>query len=129
MRSNLVSYLCGGLFGYGLLYSGMCNPDRVVMFLDFLGERGWDYSLMGVMGAGVLVNAIVFHLMRKANMKPMLKSNRAEKFYSLISVGKTPANMKIDWKLILGSALFGCGWGLRGLCPGIRIISLIGTST
>ena len=32
--------------------------------------------------------------------------------------------MKIDKKLIIGSILFGAGWGLVGLCPGPAISSL-----
>jgi uncharacterized membrane protein YedE/YeeE len=33
---------------------------QVASFLDFTGASGWDPSLMGVMGAGVALNAVVF---------------------------------------------------------------------
>ena len=35
-----------------------------------------------------------------------------------------PTNKQIDKKLIIGSILFGSGWGLIGLCPGPAITSL-----
>jgi uncharacterized membrane protein YedE/YeeE len=35
-----------------------------------------------------------------------------------------PTRNDIDASLILGSALFGAGWGLSGFCPGPAITSL-----
>jgi uncharacterized membrane protein YedE/YeeE len=35
-----------------------------------------------------------------------------------------PGRSDLDARLISGSALFGIGWGLAGLCPGAAIASL-----
>jgi len=98
------------IFGIGLGISGMLNPQRVLKFLDFTNtDDGWDPSLMGVMGAGVLFNMITFNFISKKNKE--------------LAYGTVPSNMKIDYKLLLGSGLFGCGWGWAGVCPGPAIVS------
>jgi len=66
-------------------------------------------SLMGVMGAGVLFNIFTFNFIRKKNKD--------------LDYGTAPNNMKIDFKLLLGSSLFGIGWGWAGICPGPSIVS------
>ena len=35
-----------------------------------------------------------------------------------------PARSEVDRRLIIGSVLFGMGWGLAGLCPGPAMASL-----
>ena len=35
-----------------------------------------------------------------------------------------PENLLINWKLLVGSAIFGLGWGLGGMCPGPALLSL-----
>jgi uncharacterized membrane protein YedE/YeeE len=35
-----------------------------------------------------------------------------------------PRARDIDRKLVIGSALFGIGWGLGGFCPGPAIVTL-----
>ena len=35
-----------------------------------------------------------------------------------------PDNIFIDRRLVVGSAIFGVGWGLAGLCPGPVVASL-----
>lgn len=108
INDHMTAFICSTLFGIGLSISGMCDPQRVSNFLDFSNSSGWDYSLMGVMGSGVFLNLITFN-----------------KFLNVKNIGiKYPQNMIIDSKLLLGSALFGCGWGLCGICPGPAIVSL-----
>ena len=60
----------------------------------------------------LIISTPIFHLF-KNNDKPLFSSN------FLI-----PTNKEIDKKLIIGSILFGAGWGLIGLCPGPAITSL-----
>jgi uncharacterized membrane protein YedE/YeeE len=82
----------------------------VLAFLDLFGN--WDPSLAFVMIGALIVSSPLFHLIKNKD-KPLL----AEKFnYS--------NNKEINNKLIIGSALFGAGWGLGGLCPGPAISSL-----
>ncbi len=109
---HLTSALVAGtLFGAGLTVSGMTDPQRVRGFLDLFGQ--WDPTLAFVMGGAVLVMAIAWRL-RKRMGKPLF----AERFV-------LPGRSDLDARLILGSALFGIGWGLAGLCPGPAIASLV----
>jgi uncharacterized protein len=101
---------CGTLFGFGLSLSGMLDPARVQGFLDVFGA--WDPSLMFVLGGAVLVAMAGMMLVRKM-AKPVL----AETF-------DLPTKTRIDTPLVLGSAIFGIGWGLGGFCPGPAIASL-----
>lgn len=100
----------GLLFGAGLTLSGMTNPDRVRGFLDLFGR--WDPTLVFVMGGAVLVMAIAWR--GRARMQRPLFGDK----FSL------PDRTDLDAKLITGSALFGIGWGIAGLCPGPAVAGL-----
>ena len=108
--NNVVSLFCGIVFGIGLVISEMINPEKVLGFLNIF--KNWDPSLAFVMIGALIVSTPVFHLF-KNKKKPLFSSN------FLIS-----SNKEVDKKLIIGSVLFGCGWGLIGLCPGPAITSL-----
>ena len=108
--NKLISLIAGIIFGIGLVVSEMVNPAKVLAFLDLFGN--WDPSLAFVMIGALVVSSPLFHLI-KTKEKPLL----AEKFnYS--------KNREINNRLIVGSALFGAGWGLGGLCPGPAISSI-----
>ena len=108
--SKVASLVCGIIFGIGLVISEMINPEKVLGFLNVF--RDWDPSLALVMIGALVISTPIFHLF-KNNNKPLFSSS------FLI-----PKNKKIDKKLIIGSILFGAGWGLIGLCPGPAITSL-----
>jgi uncharacterized membrane protein YedE/YeeE len=102
----------GLLFGLGLIVSGMSNPAKVLGFLDLDGN--WDPSLAMVMAGAIAVGLIAF---RAAGGKATsLLGNPMQ----------LPAIGKIDKRLVSGSALFGVGWGLAGICPG-PALTLLGT--
>lgn len=103
-------FICGLVFGLGLAVSGMLNPTKVSSFLDLAGA--WDPSLAFVMGGGLAVNALFFHLLKRPS--PYL----AESF-------SLPSRTRLDRPLLVGAALFGIGWALGGLCPGPAIGSLV----
>ena len=108
--NKIISLTAGIIFGIGLVVSEMVNPAKVLAFLDLFGN--WDPSLAFVMIGALIVSSPLFHLIKNKE-KPLL----VEKFnYS--------NNKEINNKLIIGSALFGAGWGLGGLCPGPAISSL-----
>ena len=109
-RRLMPALVAGTLFGAGLTLSGMTDPQRVRGFLDLFGQ--WDPTLAFVMGGAVLVMAVAWRLRRHMG-HPLF----AEKF-------ALPDRSDLDARLILGSALFGVGWGLAGLCPGPAIASL-----
>ena len=109
-----ISFVVGLIFGLGLIVSGMGNPAKVLSFLDLAGM--WDPSLMLVMG-GALASAIV----------AFSTIGRREK--SLLGLPVVlPTAKKIDKPLVVGSALFGIGWGLAGICPGPAFV-LLGSGT
>ena len=108
--NKLVSLISGIVFGIGLVISEMINPEKVLGFLDLFGN--WDPSLAFVMIGALIVSSPLFHIIKKKE-KPIF----AENFnYS--------NNKSINNQLIIGSALFGAGWGLIGLCPGPAISSI-----
>jgi len=110
IRKLLPPLASGALFGAGLTISGMTDPVRVRGFLDVFGR--WDPTLVFVMGGAVMVMAIAWRI--QARMKtPMF----GEKF-------SLPDRRDFDGRLIAGSALFGIGWGIAGLCPGPAVASL-----
>lgn len=121
VKMHTISLVAATVFGIGLAVSGMCNPEKVRSFLDFSGFRGWDYTLVGVMGGGVLVNAIAFPFLKASDVTTMTCEQPVS---SKIKLGLVPENMVIDAKLIIGSVLFGIGWGLGGICPGPAMVSL-----
>ena len=108
---NILAFIFGSLFALGLLISGMSNPEKVLGFLDSFGQ--WDISLMFVMMGAIIVAITPF---QKAIRNPKTI------FGEEISL---PMNTHIDKKLILGSSLFGVGWGIAGICPA-PAITLIG---
>ncbi|MFZ0113354.1 MAG: DUF6691 family protein, partial [Xanthobacteraceae bacterium] len=61
MRDTLVGFLCGLIFGFGLLISGMMQPTKVLGFLDLFGGA-WDPSLAVVMAAALIVAAVGYAL-------------------------------------------------------------------
>ena len=102
--------LAGLVFGVGLLLSGMANPAKVLAFLDLSGQ--WDPSLALVMGGAVAVAAVVFALTRK------------RKTTLLGADLKLPTARHIDQRLVIGSLVFGAGWGIAGFCPGPALVVL-----
>lgn len=123
ISDTVISYLSGLAFGAGLLISGMCDTNRVIGFLDFSSPYGWDPSLIGVMGAGVVTTLVTFHSYYYAQLQSFLNNIS---FRNSLKMGTHADNMKIDMKLIAGSALFGVGWGLTGMCPGPALVSFGG---
>jgi uncharacterized membrane protein YedE/YeeE len=110
LAQNLVALAAGLLFGLGLGFSQMIDPQRVIGFLDVAGN--WDATLAFVMGGAVLVTVISFRFVLR-QPAPLL----GRKFY-------VPTRSDIDRPLVLGAALFGIGWGLGGYCPGPAIAAL-----
>lgn len=106
---NLIALLSGALFGLGLHLSGMTNTQKVIGWLDLFGD--WDPTLAFVMGGAMIPMAIAWYLTQKTT--PLVG-------------GSFPArpDQKISKELIIGSVMFGMGWGLAGLCPGPAIASL-----
>ncbi|WP_299363857.1 DUF6691 family protein [uncultured Paracoccus sp.] len=104
MMRIVLSALSGGLFGVGLLVSGMTDPARVRGFLDLFGA--WDPTLAFVMGGAVAAMAVAWAV-----------AGRYERAATGDKLPGKPSS-RLDGRLILGAAIFGTGWGLAGYCPG-----------
>ena len=106
----LAALFSGALFGLGLALSGMLDPARVQGFLDITGS--WDPSLAFVLGGAVTVMFLGLRLIGRLE-RPALDA----RFH-------LPENRTVDRPLVLGSALFGIGWGISGFCPGPALAAL-----
>ena len=106
----LSQYLIGVLFGMGLIISGMSNPQKILGFLDLAGM--WDPSLIFVMAGAVIVGLGGFYVVSK----------RTEAFFG--GALHIPQRRDISKPLIIGSLIFGAGWGIAGFCPGPAIVAL-----
>ena len=106
----LFSFITGLVFGFGLIVSQMMSPVKVLSFLDVFGR--WDPSLLLVMAAAVVVTgiAVLFSKKRTASLlgTPMVR----------------PTARDVDRRLVIGSVVFGIGWGLAGFCPGPALVVL-----
>jgi len=106
----IASLLAGLVFGLGLILSGMANPAKVLGFLDLAGP--WDPSLALVMAGAIAVGLAAFFVAR----------TRTVSF--LGAEMKLPNARHVDRRLVVGSLLFGVGWGIAGFCPGPGLVAL-----
>jgi uncharacterized protein len=106
----LASLLAGLVFGIGLIVSGMADPAKVLGFLDLAGR--WDPSLALVMAGAIAVGVVAFGM----------AGRRARSLLGLEM--KLPTERHIDRRLVIGSLLFGIGWGVAGFCPGPALVAL-----
>lgn len=114
MNRILWAAFAGLLFGLGLAISGMTNPDKVLNFLDLTGQ--WDPSLALVMGGALVVSVSGFAWTRRR------KRNAS---HGEVDALDASASLPVDARLLIGSALFGIGWGIAGYCPGPALANLL----
>ena len=109
MKNRFSEFVVGLVFGLGLIVSGMTDPGKVQGFLDLAGL--WDPSLAFVMGGAIAVGIFAFALAKKRTRSV------------LGGAMHLPSAKDIDRRLVIGSLVFGAGWGLAGFCPGPAIVS------
>jgi uncharacterized membrane protein YedE/YeeE len=110
LASTVISFYSGILFGSGLMLAGMTDYRKV---LSFFPLDSWDPSMMIVMMSACIPNMILNLFADKFLKQPLFAkqmniSNRRD----------------ITHSLFIGSALFGVGWGMVGLCPGPALVNL-----
>lgn len=106
----LVQFVIGLIFGLGLIVSGMANPAKVLGFLDLAGS--WDPSLAFVMAGAIAVGMVAFMVARRRTVSFLGAEMRL------------PSARHIDRRLLVGSLLFGIGWGIAGFCRGPGLVAL-----
>lgn len=108
--NRISEFAVGLLFGVGLILAGMTDPGKVLGFLDLTGS--WDPSLALVMGGAIAVGLGAFALAKR----------RTTAFFG--AALQWPASNAVDKRLVVGSLVFGAGWGMAGLCPGPAVVSM-----
>ncbi|GAA5930329.1 YeeE/YedE family protein [Sporobolomyces koalae] len=122
------SFSVAVLFSVGLALTGMLRPSKVVAFFDFpipslfnsssaADVQSWDPSLAWVAIGGVLPNIAAWRYLMKPRKTPR-KRDRWD----------VPTGGRVEWRLVVGSVLFGIGWGLSGICPG-PMLAVLGTGS
>lgn len=113
-RRTLVALLAGLLFGSGLVLSGMTTPANIIAFLDIAGD--WNPALAIVMASAIAVAAPAFLVVRRRRR-------------TLLGEATVLDNRRpVDKALVVGSAVFGIGWGLSGICPGPGLVIAVSGS-
>ena len=107
----LFALWAGLLFGIGLILSEMTNPAKVLAFLDLAGA--WDPSL-GIVMVGALLAAMPAYAIARRRKRTLLGEPL-----------QVPTATRIDRRLLVGSLVFGGGWGLAGYCPGPAVASIL----
>jgi uncharacterized membrane protein YedE/YeeE len=115
MRAYAAIFASGVLFALGLGISGVTLPQKIVAFLDFAGN--WDPSVAFVM-VGSAGTYLLLHRWVLARSRPLYDTE----FH-------VPSRSDIDASLVVGSALFGIGWGMVGFCPGPALTALVSGQT
>lgn len=110
MKNNFGAWFAGFVFALGLGFAGMTQPQKVFGFLNVFGH--WDPSLMFVMAGSILVHFFMYKIIRRRTAPLFSKQWHVSE--------KT----KITPSLVIGSIIFGVGWGLGGYCPGPAVVAL-----
>lgn len=108
MKRMISAALAGLIFGIGLIVAGMANPAKVLAFLDITGR--WDPSLALVMAGAIAVALPAFSWARRRDRSLLGEAMQL------------PTARRADRRLLIGSLIFGMGWGLAGICPGPALV-------
>jgi uncharacterized membrane protein YedE/YeeE len=111
----ITALLAGALFGAGLTVAQMVDPLKVLNFLDIAGiaKGTWDPTLLMVFIGALPTMFIAYQVRQRCMSHP-----------ALAAAFSIPERTEIDGRLIGGSAVFGIGWGLAGVCPGPGMAAL-----
>ncbi len=104
---NIILFIGGLFFGFGLAYGGMSQQEIVLSFLQLK-----DLGLILLLGSSAGVTALIINLVPKMLKTPVLGGEFGKRRRTL------------NKRTIIGATIFGVGWGLSGQCPGSSLASL-----
>lgn len=104
---NIILFIGGMLFGFGLAYSGMAKQEIVISFLQLK-----DLGLLFVMGGAAFLDFIAINILPKFLDSPLVEGEF------------NPRSRTLNRNTILGAIIFGIGWGISGQCPGSAMASI-----
>ncbi|KAJ7063403.1 hypothetical protein C8F01DRAFT_1132881 [Mycena amicta] len=108
----LASLNTGFQFALALRLSSLTEAKKVITFLLLPLHEAFDPSL-AFLALGALPPAILLYRYARGPERPRLGGDWS-----------VPKNRQVDRRLVVGSAIFGVGWGLSGFCPGPGIVNL-----
>ena len=106
----IINFSLGMIFGFGLLISNIFDSTKAKIFL--LGSMDWNLSLLATILSSIIVSIILLLL-----LKTIFQIN-GDSFL-------TSQKKSLDRYSLIGSALFGVGWGLTGLCVSTATLNLV----
>lgn len=106
-QQNIILFIGGLVFGFGLAVGGMSKPEIVLSFLKLE-----DLGLILLMACAAGVDFIAINIVPRFLKRPILGGEFK------------PRERKLSKNTIIGAAVFGVGWGISGLCPGAALSSL-----
>ena len=111
LYKSVSSFLIAVHFGFGLALAGMLQPAKIQNFLALPFSPNFDPSLLFVAIGSVLPNIVTWVTYLRHAPRP--------KFSEKFDIGK---RFDIDWQMIVGSVIFGLGWGWLGVCPAPGVV-------
>lgn len=110
LRDACVGLWTGVCFAVGLSIGGMVRPSAVT---GALSPARFDGTLWALFMTALLTTFVLYRVAQAIGRKEASVSSAS---------GSAPQG--IDTCLLVGSALFGLGWGLGGVCPGPHVVNL-----
>lgn len=104
---NMILFIGGVFFGFGLAFGGMSKPEIVLSFLQLR-----DYGLILLMGAASAMAFVAINIVPRFIGEPALGGEFK------------PRTRTFNRNTVLGAIVFGVGWGMSGQCPGSALSSL-----
>ncbi|KAF5389900.1 hypothetical protein D9757_003719 [Collybiopsis confluens] len=98
-------------FALALRSSNMTDPKKVLSFLLLPVDSAFDPSL-AFLAIGALPLGIVLYHFFRGSERPALGG-----------AWNIPKPGQVDTKLLIGSTIFGLGWGTSGFCPGPVLVN------
>ena len=106
-NKDIILFIGGLIFGFGLAFGGMSKPEIVLSFLQLK-----DYGLILLMGAGTAAAFVAINIIPKFMEKPLFGGEFK------------PRTRVFNRNTVLGAIIFGIGWGMSGQCPGSALSSI-----